>query len=79
MYKYRITVNNSISNITNTYPQKQWENIFQTYDNRGGIKAKFEKRLITDKSILSLLTNTKGYITLKDKVISPWETIAELI
>lgn len=77
MYQYRITVNESQGSITENYPAEQWKRIFEVIESRGG-KATLERRLITDVSILSLLTDTKGYIKFKEKVICPFEILAEL-
>lgn len=76
-YQYRITVNNSQGQITDNYPGDQWSNIAGVQEDRG-IHAILERRLITDETILPMLTNSKGYLKLKDKVICPWEIIAEL-
>jgi len=74
--QYRITVNNSQGNITENYPGDQWSLIAEHQEERG-YHAIFERRLITDESILPLLTDSKGYLNLKGKVICPWEIIAE--
>jgi len=76
-YQYRITVNNSIRDITDEYPGDQWSRIAEHQEERG-YHAIFEERLITDNSILPLLTNPVGYLKLKNKVICPWIIKAEL-
>jgi hypothetical protein len=76
-YQYRITLNNTQSPITDNYPGDQWSQIAENQQERG-YHAILERRLITDESILPLLTNSTGYIKLKDKVISPFTIIAEL-
>jgi hypothetical protein len=77
-YQYRITLNNNQYPITDNYPGDQWSQIAEHQEERG-YHAILEKRLITDESILPLLTNPTGYLKLKDNtVICPFETIAEL-
>lgn len=75
MYQYRITVNQQQGKITDMYPGEQWSYVAQAIEDRGGY-AIFERRLITDKDILPLLSDSRGFITLKDKVVCPWEDLA---
>ena len=77
MNQYRITVGTAQGAILNTCPSEQWSNIADTVEERG-YNATLERRLITDESILPLLTDRTGYINLKGKVFCPWEVIAEL-
>ena len=75
---YRITVNGVQSKITREYLGKEWSEIARIEDQRGGIDAIFEEQLITDSSILPMLSDSKGYLKLKnDIIICPWEIKAE--
>jgi hypothetical protein len=76
-HQYRITLNNTQYPITDTYPGDQWSQIAEHQQERG-YHAILERRLITDESILPLLTNPKGYLKLKDMVICPFQIMAEL-
>jgi predicted metalloenzyme YecM len=78
MYQYRITVNGCESDIMETYPKEQWEKIALVSDNRE-INAKFERRLITDITMPELMMDIKGLMRIGEKVIFPWDTIAEII
>jgi len=75
-WQYRITVDGTQGAITENHPSEQWTRIAENQENRG-YTATFEKRLITDETILPLLSDTKGYLNLKGKVICPWELVAE--
>jgi hypothetical protein len=75
--QYRVTVNGAESTISSEYPGEKWERIANVWEERGGITAKLERRLITDSSILSLV-NPEGYIQLGATVACPWETLASL-
>jgi len=75
-YQYRITVESQVGKILDSLPSKQWEYALDVCEERGMI-AKLEWRLITDESILPLLTYIDGFIKLKDGiVICPWEIMA---
>ena len=76
-YQYRITLNNTQSPITDEYPGDQWKQIAEHQEERG-YHAILEERLITDESILPLLTNPAGYLKLKNMVVCPWQVMAEL-
>lgn len=78
MYQYRITIDGNRGSIADMYPGNEWSYMADIIEERG-INATLERRLITDKTILDLIEDTTGYITIKDLVICPWETIAELI
>ena len=75
MYQYKIIVNDQESKITDSVPTA-WENNFDIILEKG-LKATLYRRLVTDIGILPMLTDTKGYIILKDRVICPWQIIAE--
>jgi len=76
-HQYRITLNNTQYSITDEYPGDQWSQIAENQQERG-YHAILERRLITDETILPLLANPKGYLKLKDMVITPFQIIAEL-
>lgn len=77
-YQYRIKVNDVTSQSLNEYPNEKWSVIGDTIEARGG-KATLERRLITDSDILPMLTDTTGFITLKNNiVVCPWEIFAEI-
>ncbi len=76
-YQYRLTVNGATGKILNEYPGEQWSRIAEVIDFRGGI-ATLERRLITDHDILPMLTDPTGFIKPGDKVVCPWEVIAEV-
>ena len=75
-YQYRITVNGSVSPITDNLPETQWAKVCETSEQRG-YYAKLERRLICDKSILQMLADPTGYIELDDCVVCPWDILAE--
>ncbi len=78
MYQYRLTVNGS-SHIHKKYPSEQWEKIFEQSEFRGGIEAKLEQRLLTNKVILKMVENTKGFIVIGDSLVAcPWDVLAEI-
>ena len=78
MFQYRITLNGNKYEILDYCPTEQWGKIAEVSDNRR-LKARLERRLITDDSILPMLEDTKGYIKLKDgRVVCPFEVIAEI-
>ena len=77
MYQYRVAVNESEGFVLNSYPDLCWKRVAELIEDRGG-HAKLFRRLVTDLDILESLADTTGYIILRDKVICPWETFAEI-
>lgn len=75
MFQYRIIVNTVEGQILENIPDC-WSFICGIMEQRGQ-NARLERRLVTDKSILPLLTDTKGWVVLRDTVVSPWEILAE--
>lgn len=76
-YQYRITINGEAGPIVDNNPTAGWSTIASFIEDRGGI-ATLHRRLVTDDSILPMLTDRTGYLVLKDKVISPWIVLAEV-
>lgn len=72
-YQYRITVNGSIGPVLTTYPGEHWSHVATCSEDRG-LTATLERRLVTDTSILELLTDATGYLKLGNTVLCPWET-----
>lgn len=73
--QYRITVNGQSSGVLDAYPGDRWNAAAPLYEERG-MRATFERRLITDLDILDLVEDTTGYIRIGDRVACPWEVIA---
>lgn len=74
-YQYRLTVNGNVGPIQDKYPGEQWQKICDT-DRID--QAKFERRLVTDRGVLTSLADAFGWISTGGVVIGPWETLAEL-
>lgn len=60
----------------------QWSELITKFESRyNGTLTLQERKTWIDNNIAEfkqMLTNTKGYLFLKDRVITPWETIAEV-
>lgn len=76
-YQYRITVEGATSGVLDGYPGLQWTNTTDHCEDRGLI-ATLERRLVTDADILELLTDATGYKKLGNRVVCPWEIVAEM-
>lgn len=74
---YRITVDNCIGPVLNSYPADQWARVAEACEERG-MYARLERRLVTDAGILELVEDTTGYIHIGARVLCPWEIIAEM-
>jgi len=75
--QYRVEVNGTTGPIQG-YPGEQWERVAQAIEDRGGL-ARLYCRLVTDHGILPMLGDDRaGWLVLKDKVISPWDVLAEI-
>ena len=76
-FQYRISYNGAESQVLDTLPGEQWSKAAQAVEDRGGI-ATLHRRLVTDADIMELLTDSSGWIVLKDKVIEPWQILAQM-
>lgn len=77
MMQYRITVNGSMGAVLDAYPGKQWARAAEVCESRG-LPATFERRLVTDRAILEMVGDAPGYTRLGDRVLCPWEILAEI-
>lgn len=77
MYQYRITVSGTSSGVLDKYPGAQWTKTTDHCEDRG-LLATLERRLVTDADILELLTDATGYIKLGNRIVCPWEIMAEM-
>lgn len=83
-HQYRITVNGSQSDITNDYASitERWSRIAERLEARGGV-AVLETRLVTDRDIMALVVDPRGYIQVNDEngnpiTVCPWHDLANL-
>jgi hypothetical protein len=76
MMQYRITFNGTEGPITEHIDSERWSRCVDVAEQRG-LYARLERRLITDRDILPLLEDPKGYMQIDNLVICPWEILAE--
>jgi hypothetical protein len=78
-YQYRITLNGTVGEISDTPLSEQWQALANLSDRRGGVEAVYEERFVTDKSYLEMIESRAGHIVLVNgTVICPWNVRAEL-
>jgi hypothetical protein len=75
-FQYRIRTQDTFGEISEVYPSEQWAWSISCAEDRG-LYVALERRLITDKEILPMLTDKAGYMVIGDKVACPWEILAE--
>ena len=76
-YQYRIIVNDCEGEVGNASVMDRWESIAASIEERG-YTAELQRRLVTNISILPMLSNPDGYKSIGKMVICPWETWAML-
>lgn len=78
--QYRILLNGEqIGGIRDSITNEEWSEIIDKFEARYSGKITLQERFVTeDKSFWETLVDKTGYLKLKDKIISPWITKAEV-
>lgn len=74
MTQYRITVGDSVGQVTDKYPGEQWEKIADIAEERG-YKATFERRTVIAAD--EFVTKEDGWLILGNKAITQWQVLAQ--